>query len=184
MALTKLNGDFEYVLVTNNQAAARYSTITDTFRLNFALAKRAPRLLTIMTMETFEAVKNRGSEDPAVKDYALSFNNSISFTWINRRISGCCPICILTFSNPSFHALVMVDNVSIPSKIRIGQLAFIKCPLEGQDYHFSRRESEVLFQFTDILWGQDSYGHRTADLKNLIARYKIRFVLPDKFPTE
>ena len=184
MGLTKLNGDFEYVLVTNNQAAAHYSTRTDMLRMCFTLAKRAPRLLTILTMGTFEAVKNRDSEDPVVKDCSLSFDNSISLTWINRRISGCCPICMLTFSNPSFHALVMVDNVSIPGKIRIGQLEFIKCPLEGQDYHFSRRESEVLFQFTDTLWGQDSYGYRTADLNNLIARYKIRFVLPDKFPTE
>lgn len=186
MALTALENTNDFILVSNNQGISNpsNSTLTDFIRLSFAISSRAPKLWSIYNTAFYEKAKQfRDSANPDVNAAAITFDSTVDLMWANKRYSGCCPLCILTFKNPSFQALVFADTFSITGKVRIGQLALAKCPLANQDYHFNRSETEVLSQFVDILWGKDSYGRRTDDFKNIIARYSIQFILPDSFPT-
>lgn len=187
MALTALENSSDFILVSNNQGISnsRNSTLTDSIRLYFAISSKAPRLLSIYNTASYEKAKQfKDSNNPGINSAAITFDSTVDLMWVNKRYSGCCPLCVLAFKNPTFQALVLADTFSISGKVRIGQLALAKCPLANQDYHFGRTETEVLSQFVDILWGPDSYGRRADDFKNIIARYSIQFVLPDCFPTE
>lgn len=187
MALTALGNSSDFILVSNNQGInnSRNSTLTDSIRLYFAISSKAPRLLSIYNTASYEKAKQlKDSNKPGINSAAITFDSTVDLMWVNKRYSGCCPICVLAFKNPTFQVLVLADTFSISGKVRIGQLALAKCPLASQDFHFNRTETEVLSQFVDILWGPDSYGRRADDFKNIIARYSIQFVLPDCFPTE
>ena len=186
MALTRLSGTYDFVLVTNNRGVARsdLTTFPDLFRLVWMLSSRVPRLVSEYCLPAYEASRGRvGGAGLTGGRFAMTFDSSVELTWAGVTIEGCCPLCGITFVAPEFQVLALADTLSNEHALRVGQIAFAKCPLDGQSHYFTREEEEVLSQVVDVLWGAESFGCRAADLKSLIARYSMRFVAPERFPT-